>query len=173
VFNRISNHSKSTTLSRYNLFSIEFLKSNSMECCRSKSTNILWTHYINSATKHNRFTRFAYLFVYSSVGSTFHLVFQNQNTREQEQTWENKPTAQLTGNQLPQSTDSNTQSFLFQPQTWQSKIHFLKSLFNFSLFKIASQTFQNQQPLISVDNKNRLSTGMAMILEIYLFILLQ
>lgn len=88
-----------------------------------------------------------------------------------EKSWKNS----LTENQLPQSTDSITQNFVTKPQTWQSRIFFLPSFVNFSSFILASQTQSLPSSIpeqTSVDNKIRLSTGMTMILETYLLILI-
>ncbi len=54
----------------------------------------------------------------------FHLGFESQNPRKQEQSWQNKGTTQFTDSQSPSSTSFNTQKFVAQPQSWQSKIRF-------------------------------------------------
>jgi hypothetical protein len=54
----------------------------------------------------------------------FHLGFESQNPRKQEQSWQNKPTDQFTGSQSSSSTGFNTQNpqgFISQPQSQQSQ----------------------------------------------------
>jgi hypothetical protein len=79
----------------------------------------------------------------------YHLGFQNPNVQAQDQSWQNRPNTQLTGNQLSQSASfntQNTQNFVPQPQSWQGRFFFLKSIpLFFFRFKIGSQSFQNQQ----------------------------
>ncbi len=79
----------SSTFSKANLTLFPF--------SRSKSTNVCW----NSSTERNAFRRFVYSFYNRSLNFTDHIGFQSQNTREQDQTWQNKnPTQQTQSNQI-------------------------------------------------------------------------
>jgi hypothetical protein len=53
-----------------------------------------------------------------------HSDFESQNPQRQEQSWENKATTQFADSQSPSSSSfntQNTQKFVAQPQSWQSK----------------------------------------------------
>ncbi|CAF1127963.1 unnamed protein product [Adineta steineri] len=76
---------------------------------------------------------------------------QNQNTREFENTWQNRPVNHLMGTKLSQPVGFNSQNFAAQPQTWQN-----------------TQSQLNQQQLSSkfpevastLENKNRFNSGL-------------
>ncbi|CAF3993687.1 unnamed protein product [Adineta steineri] len=76
---------------------------------------------------------------------------QNQNTREFENTWQNRPVNHLMGTKLSQPVGFNSQNFAAQPQTWQN-----------------TQSQLNQQHLSSnfpevastLENKNRFNSGL-------------
>jgi len=81
---------------------------------RSKSTNVCW----NSSTERNAFRRFVYSFYNRSLNFTDHVGFQSQNTREQDQTCQNKHPTQQTQSKFiidqPIKSQSN-QIFAFKP----------------------------------------------------------
>jgi len=100
-----------------------FIKFDSIEYNRSKSTNALRNNYTNA--KRSPFTRFVCLFIESSGSYFHHSGFQSSNAQTQEQPWQNRPTTQGTGYQ---SVGFSAQNLVPQSQSWQSKILIL--LFN-------------------------------------------
>jgi hypothetical protein len=75
---------------------------------------------------------------------------QSSNSQAQDQSWQNRPNTQITGFQSPQSVGfntQNTQNFVPQSSSWQSKISFWK-IHIFSFHYLDSQIIPNQQPFI-------------------------